>query len=129
MDECFKIHYNYPVNGGSMHEQIRAHMAALQVALEDTSLTEERKQFISKSVANLVNLYERFRETNESRFGDSITKTVQSILRELEACPEASKLDAAFREGLYALHEELGIPRLALKPLKVPPKLKKGSKS
>jgi hypothetical protein len=112
-----------------MHERIRAHFAALQPALEITTLTDERKQFISKSVVKLAALYEQFRETNESRFGDTITKVVQAILRELEACPEARKLDADFREGLHALHEELGIPALQLKPAKVPSRPKKKSKS
>src|ERR1051326_3617433 len=119
-----------------MHEEIRSHIAELQSALETTSLAEERKEYISKSVTKLVTLYQQFRETNESRCGDSIARLVGSILRELEACPEASKLDAKFREGLHALHEELGIPRLMLKPPKPLPKAikpasksKKGSKS
>jgi hypothetical protein len=119
-----------------MHEQIRSHFAALQSGLETTSLTEERRQYISKSVSKLVDLYQQFRETNESRFGDSIAQVVHSILRELAVCPEARKLDAKFREVLHALHEELGIPRLPLKPAKDLPKLakaspkaKKGSKS
>jgi hypothetical protein len=112
-----------------MQKRIKSHFANLESAIEATSLTDERKQFISKSVEKLSGLYEQFRETNESRFGDTITQVVQSILRELEACPEASKLDAQFREDLYSLHEQLGIPRLSLKPLKVPPKPKKRSKS
>ena len=112
-----------------MNERIRAHFAALQSALGTTTLTDERKQFVSQSVARLVSLYQQFRETNESRYGDGITKLVQAILRELEACPEARKLDAEFREGLRALHEELGIPTLQLKPAKAPPKPKKRSKS
>jgi hypothetical protein len=110
-----------------MHEQISSHIAALQSALETTSLTQERKEYIAKAVTKLVTLYRQFRETNESRFGDSIAQVVQSILRELEACPEARKLDAKFRQGLHALHADLGIPRLPLKPAKEPPKPAKAS--
>ena len=42
------------------------------------------------------------------------------MLKDLEACPEAQKLDAAFRDGLRDLHEQLGLPRLALKALPAP---------
>ncbi len=76
-------------------------------------------------MARLVALYGQFRETNESRFGDLITRAVQEILRQLEACPQAVKLGEKFRDRLGILHEDLGIPRLSLKPAKVPNKPKK----
>jgi hypothetical protein len=40
---------------------------------------------------------------------------VQAVLKDLEACPEARKLDAAFRAKLSLLHEESGVRKLALK--------------
>ena len=40
---------------------------------------------------------------------------VEVVLKELEACPEARKLDAAFRAKLSLLHEESGVPKLTLK--------------
>jgi hypothetical protein len=112
-----------------MHDRIKSHFAELQSALEDTSLSDERKQIVANSVAKLGALYTQFRETNMSRFGDEITRLVQAVLHQLQDCPEASKLDADFRLGLSSLHQELGIPRLTLKALKVPPKPKKGSKA
>jgi hypothetical protein len=112
-----------------MHDLIQAHFAALQAAIEDTTVTDERKRLIAAFLGRLGNLYTRYRETNASRYGDEITSLVQAMLRELESCPEARKLDAQFREGLHALHEELGIPKLPLKPAPVPPKPRKKSKS
>jgi hypothetical protein len=115
--------------GARMHESIKAHFAELQTALEGTTLSDERKQFVASSVAKLAALYAQFRETNMSRFGDEISRLVQAVLHHLQECPEASKLDADFRHGLHSLHQELGIPRLSLKPVKVPPKPKKRSKA
>ena len=112
-----------------MHERIRALFAALEAAVDDTGLTPERKAFISVWVLKLHELYGTFRETNSSRFGDEITRLVQQILRELEACPEAAKLDPEFRAGLHELHDELGIPKVALKPVPLPPKTKSRKKA
>jgi hypothetical protein len=112
-----------------MHERIRAHFSELQAALEDTTLSDERKQFVASSVVKLAALYAQFRETNMSRFGDEISRLVQAVLYQLQECPEAGKLDADFVHGLHSLHQELGIPRLSLKPVKVPPKPKKRSKA
>ena len=112
-----------------MHEKIKSHFAELQASLEKTTLSDECKQSVARSVAKLALLYAQFRETNMSRFGDEISRLVQAVLGQLQECPEASKLDADFRHGLHSLHQELGIPRLSLKPVKVPPKPKKRSKA
>jgi hypothetical protein len=112
-----------------MQDHIQAHFAALLTALDSTTVTDERKKLVAGFLARLGALYTRFRETNASRYGDEIASIVQAILRELEACPEARKLDAEFRGGLHALHEEFGIPKLALKPAPVPPKSRKKTKS
>jgi hypothetical protein len=112
-----------------MHDRIQAHFAALQAAIENTNITDERKRFVATFLAKLGDLYTKYRETNASRYGDEITSVVQAILKALEPCPEAQKLDAEFRAQLHELHEELGIPKLPLKPAPVPPKPRKKSKS
>ncbi|MEI7686762.1 MAG: hypothetical protein WCL32_17220 [Planctomycetota bacterium] len=111
-----------------MHDMIQTHLTALQAAIVPTALTEQRKLFVDTAIGKLTELYQRFRETNASRYGDEIARVVQSILRELEACPEARKLDAEFRAGLHQLHEDLGIPKLALKAAPPPPKPARKSK-
>jgi hypothetical protein len=105
-----------------MHETVKAHFAALEVAVRATAIRADRKQLITTSIEKLPDLYSRYRQTNESRFGDEITRLVQSVLKQLEASPEAQKLDPDFREGLRVLHEDLGIPSLPLRPVAPPPK-------
>ncbi len=98
-----------------MHADMQAHFKKLEDAVQATAVPDGRKQFIATSVGKLAALYVKFRETSESRYGDEITRLVQWILDELQACPEARKLDADFREGLRLLHEQLGLPGLTLK--------------
>ncbi len=111
-----------------MHDSIRAHFKDLEDAVRATAVPADRQEVITNSVRLLPGLYARFRETDDSRYGDEIARVVQAILKDLEACPEAQKLDAAFREKLRLLHEELGVPKLALKPAPAPPGPKKTGK-
>src|SRR5437899_1817643 len=66
----------------------------------------------------------QLRTTNAVRYGDEITRRVQSVLVELEACPETRALAPDFHAGLKRLHEELGVPALALKLPKPAPRAK-----
>jgi len=111
-----------------MHERIQTHFAALQASLESTAIAAPRMRWVSEEIEKLPSLYVLYRETNSSRFGDEICRRTQAILREMMADPEASKLEADFREGLHSLHEELGIPKLSLKA-PPPVKSKKAAKS
>src|ERR1044071_4196725 len=99
-----------------MHPDIQAHFRELEDAVRTTAVPPDRREVIAGSVRQLAALYTKFRQTNDSRYGDEITRRVQGILRELQTCPEARQLDAAFREKLRLLHEEAGVPPLALKP-------------
>ena len=111
-----------------MHETIQAHFQALAEAVQATAIPADRQQVIATSIRRLSALYTQFRETSESRYGEEITRLVQAVLKELEACPEARKLDADFREGLRQLHEQVGLPALTLKPPAVPPRPRKTRK-
>jgi hypothetical protein len=111
-----------------MHESLRAHFRELEGAVRSTAVPADRQEALASAVRRLPALYKKFRETNDARYGGDITRTVQAILKDLEACPEARKLDAAFRERLALLHEELGVPKLALKPAPPPPGLKRARK-
>ncbi len=104
-----------------MHENLRAHFSELEDAVRSTAVPADRQEAIASAVRRLPALYKKFRETNDSRYGADITRTVQAILKDLEACPEARKLDAAFRDKLALLHEELGVPKLTLRPAPPPP--------
>lgn len=106
-----------------MHDSLIAHFASFEKAVQGTTIAEDRKEFIAASVQKLPAMYEQYRATNSSRFGDEITRVVQTILKNLEACPNSRGIDQDFREGLRKLHEELGVPVLRLKAL--PPLAKK----
>ncbi len=108
-----------------MHKTIQAHFRKLENAIGTTAIPPDRQKVVSAAIARLDALYTCFRQTNESRYGDEITRGVQSVLKELEACPEAQKLDASFREGLRLLHDRLGVHALSLKALAAPPKARK----
>jgi hypothetical protein len=99
-----------------MHKAVQAHFQALGTAVGTTAIGADRKHVIASRIERLSGLYTRFGEANESRYFDEINSLVQLLLRELEACPKAQKLDATFREKLRILHEELGLPPLKLKP-------------
>jgi hypothetical protein len=109
-----------------MHESIRAHFRELEEALRSTAVPADRLEVIAGSIRRLPALYARFRETNESRHGEEIARLVQGVLKDLQACPQARGLDAAFREKLRLLHEELGVPPLALKAAPPTPAPRKG---
>ncbi len=111
-----------------MHASVNAHFQALEKAVGTTAIADDRKHIIATRIGRLAGLYTKFGEANESRYFDEINGLVQLLLRELEACPKAQKLDATFREKLKSLHEELGLPPLSLKPPPAPPSEKKASK-
>jgi hypothetical protein len=111
-----------------MHESVRAHFQELEDAVRATKVPADRQEVIAGAIRQLPALYTKFRQTNDSRYGDAITRTVQAVLKDLEACPQARELDAAFREKLRLLHEALGVPQLALKPAPPPPGRKKTRK-
>jgi hypothetical protein len=108
-----------------MHERIKALFRDLEESVRTTAVLADRREVMAELVRRLPALYTKFRETNDSRYGDEITRVVEALLKELEACPEARKLDAAFRENLRHLHEESGVPKVALKSAPPPPGPKK----
>jgi hypothetical protein len=111
-----------------MHKAVQAHFEALETAVGTTAIGADRKHVIASRIGRLSGLYTRFGEANESRYFDEINGLVQLLLKELEACPKAQKLDPTFREKLNRLHEQLGLPPLRLKPPPAPPAEKKASK-
>lgn len=111
-----------------MHESIQAHFNELEQAVLSTSISASVQQSIDGVIRRLPNLYTKYKETNESRYGNEITTLVQAVLGWLESCPEAQALDAAFRQKLKLLHEELGVPTLMLKKAKAQTVAKKALK-
>ena len=107
-----------------MEKAIQAHLGVLGEAVQATALPAESKHSAAWLIGRLPALYNLLRQTDDSRYDDEITRLYQALINELAsagvACPRALKLAARIPEGLRSLHEELGLPKLALKTPSLP---------
>jgi hypothetical protein len=112
-----------------MVEALQAHFGALGDEVQLTAIPGGNKQSAAWCIGQLPPLYAKFRQTNESRYGDEITHLLQCVLKELTkgetACPKAQKLVESIPDRLQLLHEELGLPRLMLKAPRPTPRSRK----
>lgn len=102
-----------------MDDALQAHLRALAAEVRATAIPAERKHTAAWCLGQLPAVYALFRQTNESRHADEITRLLLGVVKELtrgeEACPKARKLAAGIPGRTQLLHEQLGLPRLALK--------------
>ena len=107
-----------------MDGAFQAQFAALGDEVVAAAIPEGCKQTAAWCIGQLPALYAKFRQTCESRYGEEISRLVQSLLKELatsqQTCPEAHQLAARIDDRLRLLHEQFGLPGLNLK---VPPSL------
>ena len=103
-----------------MDEAVQARLTALGDEVRAAAIPDGPKHSALWCVGQLPALYAKFRRTNETQYGDEITRLVRAALHELaksaRGCPEASRLAARITDHLRLLHEEFGLPRLALGP-------------
>ena len=107
-----------------MKETLQAQIAALGTEIQATAVPDGCKQTAAWCIRQLPALYAQFRQTNESRYGDEITRLVQGVLKALATsqpvCPEAQQLAVHITDRLRLLHEQFGFPGLKLKPVSAP---------
>jgi hypothetical protein len=113
-----------------MNEALQGYLATLGSEVESAAIPDEGKQTALWCIGKLPALYVQFGRTNESRYGDEISRLVQAVLKELSSgknsCPAAQQLAAGIPDRLRHLHEELGLPGLRLKtPGTVSPRSRK----
>jgi hypothetical protein len=100
-------------------EALQAHLGALEDEIQATVIPGGCKQSAAWCIGQLPPLYALFRQTNESRYGEEITRLFQCVLKELTegetGCPKARQRVASIPGRLHLLHEQLGLPRLELK--------------
>jgi hypothetical protein len=116
--------------GERMENAIQERLAELGNEVRSAAIPSASKQSALWCVDQLPTLYAKFRLTNESRYGDEISRLVQGALHELvsseSANPASQELAATMRERLRELHEQSGIPELNLKPARpVTPRTRK----
>jgi hypothetical protein len=107
-----------------MDEALQGYLAALRNEVEAAGLSEGARQSILWGLGRLPALYAQFRLSSESRHGDEITRLVHGVLKGLvesrPPCPAAHRLAADIPERLRLLHEQAGLPGLALKTPRAP---------
>ena len=108
-----------------MNEALQSRLAVIENDVSAAAIPDECRRTATWCIGQLSPLYAKFRETNESRYVEEITRLVRGILKELtatkKACPEAQQLAASITEQLRIFHEQFGLPRLNLKPLGASP--------
>src|SRR5262245_34326935 len=86
-----------------MDEDLKAHLKALEEAVQATGVPAGRKPAALWCIRQLPPVYALSRRTAESRHGDEITRLVQGLMQQLTTagatCPEAEKLAAGIPEG------------------------------
>jgi hypothetical protein len=103
-----------------MDEALQVRLTALGDEVRTAAISDGPKHSALWCIGQLPALYAKFRRMNETQYGDEITRLVRAALHELaksaRGCPEASRLAARITDHLRLLHEEFGLPRLALGP-------------
>jgi hypothetical protein len=102
-----------------MGDALQDQLAALRREVGAGQISGECKQTADWCFGQLPALYDKFCQTNESRYGDEITRRIVAVLKELAASKEhilvAGKMAAHISRRLGLLHEQFGLPRLVLR--------------
>jgi hypothetical protein len=79
--------------------------------IQKATLAEDARSTALWCLGRLPGLYQQFRETNNTRYGDEIQRLVNGLRGALAEDPTARE---AVTDRLVAMHERLGIPALRL---------------
>ena len=108
-----------------MDAAIQKELTVLGKRVQAAAIPDAGKQTVLWCIRQLPTLYAKFSLTNESRYGDEITRLVQGVLKELgqgkTAFPEAQKLATSIADRFRLLHEQSGLPALHLKSPRATP--------
>jgi len=99
-----------------MANALDAQLGALADEIRAAAIPSDSKQTVLWCIESLPALYAKFSQSNESRYGQEITRLVQGVFKELlqskPICPEAQQLATSIAHRLRFLHEQLGLPDL-----------------
>ena len=99
-----------------MADALQAQLEALADEVQAAAIPNDGKQTVLWCLESLPALYAKFSQSNESRYGQEITRLVQGAFKELlQSEPislEAEQLAAGIACRLRLLHEQLGLPDL-----------------
>jgi hypothetical protein len=102
-----------------MGRGFQAQLAALGKQVRAAAISGDWQYTSDSCFGRLPALYEKFCQTNESRYGEEISRRLLAVLNELASdernSPEARKLSTRITDRLRLLHERFGIPGFDLK--------------
>jgi len=108
-----------------MSKSLRAQLAALGDEVRAATPPGACTLTATWCVGQLPALYDKFTQTNESRYCEEITRLVQLMLKGMmqstEVSPGAQKLEAKLIDRLRLLHERFGLSPLNLRPFRASP--------
>jgi hypothetical protein len=99
-----------------MGELLARLIRAVEGEVRSTSLADDAKHTAVWCVRQLPALYDKFRHTSESRYGDDIVRLVRAALQTLADgngnSPASRELAASIPARLHSLHQKFGVPAL-----------------
>jgi hypothetical protein len=102
-----------------MDRILKPALLALSNEVDAVAIASDCKHTAAWCLAKMPALYAQYQATNESRFGDEITRLVQALITELTrsqgGCKEAQAIATGMPRRFRTLHEKLGLPMLHLK--------------
>jgi hypothetical protein len=102
-----------------MGETLQGQLTALEREVRAALIPGDWRHTADWRFELLPSLYDKLRQTNDSRYGEEISRRVLAVLRELANSTkkrlEAQKLAVHITERLCSLHEEFGLPGLVLR--------------
>jgi hypothetical protein len=105
--------------GATMEKVLMSTLTSLSKSVEATAVSPDCKHTVAWCLGKLPALYAHYQATNESRYGDEITRLVQALIKELtrktDECQEAYVIANGMIERFQLLHERLNLPTLVLK--------------
>ncbi|OAI40621.1 hypothetical protein AYO40_04665 [Planctomycetaceae bacterium SCGC AG-212-D15] len=107
-----------------MDKALQKKLLALSDEVEATAIPADRKHTIVWCLEKLPSLYADYQSSNESRFGDEITRLLHAVMKELTrgtgGCKEAEKIATGMAGRFQTINERLNLPALILRAPTVP---------
>ena len=91
-----------------MEESLLTELAAVRSVCDSAALPDDARHTVAWCLDSLPDLYCRFCQTNDIRYGDEIRRLVQGLL----VAVEDTTVRTSVTDQLQAMQVRLGIPRL-----------------
>jgi len=104
-----------------MEEALQALLTTITDEVGAAAIPDASKQTTLWCLGQLRPLYAKFRQTNESRYGEEISRLVRGAVKDMTAGTkpgvQVKDLAASISDRFRQLHAEFGLPGLNFKPI------------